>query len=119
MWHDSNRRNYPVPLKFDKNVYVLYEISCIVFGVPCPNRMYRDAQNYLKILGPIEGNSLKSILTWLPHIKWNLYKYSDAQWNSLFRKWVFIGEIVHVPPGIQKNNNTLLSIKTIFKSILT
>ena len=34
---DSGRRNYPISLKFGPNVYVLWEISCIIFDVYCLN----------------------------------------------------------------------------------
>ena len=69
---------------------LLCEISRIAFGVQCPKwRMCRDIQKYLNILYPIEGNSLKSILTLLLCIKFEIYiRYSGAQWNCLFRKWV-------------------------------
>ena len=56
--------------------------------------MYRDTQKYLNALWPIEGNFLKSILIWLLRIIFNeIYmRYSDAQLNSLLRKWVYIAE---------------------------
>ena len=34
---DSDRKNYPIRFKFGTNVYLLYEISCIVFDLYCPN----------------------------------------------------------------------------------
>ena len=34
---DSGRRNYPIRLKLDTNIYVLCEISCIICGVHCLN----------------------------------------------------------------------------------
>ena len=33
LWRDSGRRNYPIHLKFNTNVYVLYKISCVIFAV--------------------------------------------------------------------------------------
>ena len=34
---DGSCRNYPIHLKFGININVLCEVSCIVFGVHCPN----------------------------------------------------------------------------------
>ena len=60
----NNHRNYPISLKFYTNVYVLREISCIVFGVHCPNSTCTRIHKSISIWSK-EGNSLKSILTWL------------------------------------------------------
>ena len=60
--------------------------------------MYKDAQKYLNTLRPMEGNSLKSVLTWLMWIKFHeIYiQYSDAKWNSMLRLQVIITETVRV-----------------------
>ena len=55
---DSVCRNYSISLKFGTNVYVLCEISFMVFGLHCVNR---DTQKYLNTLLLMEGNSLKSV----------------------------------------------------------
>ena len=41
VWHDSGRRNNLIHLKFRTNVYVLCEISCIIFGICCSNNVYK------------------------------------------------------------------------------
>ena len=33
VWCENGHRNYPTHLKFGTNIYMLCEISCIVFGV--------------------------------------------------------------------------------------
>ena len=40
LWRDSSCRNYPIRLKFRfdcQDVYILCEISRVVYGVQCPN----------------------------------------------------------------------------------
>ena len=39
MWLDKDDRNFKLCLKFVTNVYVLFEISCIAFGVHCINSL--------------------------------------------------------------------------------
>ena len=66
--------------------------------------MCKDIQQYLSILWPMVGNTLKSVSTWLWCMKFNeIYvHYSDAEWNSLFRKWVYIAETARVQRKTKK-----------------
>ena len=82
LWHDSGRRNYPIRLKFDTNIYMLCEISCTIFGVHCSNRASEEIQKSTSIhYGSWKEIFLKSVLTRLSYIKFNkIYvRYSDAQ----------------------------------------
>ena len=98
VWRNSGCINYSIRLKFGTNVYALYEFSCIVFGVQCPNCVYRNIQKYLSTLRPMEGNSLKSVLRWLLRIKFNeIYvRNSDAQSNNLSGKCMYVAETERV-----------------------
>ena len=69
VWRDYGCRNNPIRLKFATNIYVLYEIRCIVFGVHRPN--IRNAQKYLNTLRLMEGKSLNFFFTWVLSKKCN------------------------------------------------
>ena len=63
-------------------MFVLCEISWIVFGAHCQNVAFTGiSQNYIVALWTTEGGFLKSVLTWLLFIKINknYIHYSDAQ----------------------------------------
>ena len=52
----------------------------------------------LNILQHVEGNPLKSVLTWLMSIKFiEIYMhYSNSQQNNLLEKWVYVSETYRV-----------------------
>ena len=83
---DSGRR-HRIRLKCGTNIYALFDISCIVFGVSTflKQRICKDAQKYFNTVQPMEGNSLKSISTWLMCMKFDeIYiSYSDVLYNCL------------------------------------
>ena len=62
----------------------LYNFWCTLLK----QRVHRETQKYLNTVPPMEGNSLKSVLTWTLRIKLNeIYiRYSDALYNILFKK---------------------------------
>ena len=78
-WQDSSHRNYPIHLKFGTNVYTLCKISWIVFDIYCLNSACAEIHKSISIR-PMEGNFLKSVLTWVLCIKFNEFYicYSDG-----------------------------------------
>ena len=62
---DSNRKNYPIRLKFGTNVYILHRISCIVFGAHKASGFYEGNQQITNSSRSADVISFKNILTWL------------------------------------------------------
>ena len=44
IWRDSDLRNYPIPLKFDTNIYVLCEIMVHIAQIACVQRHTKVSQ---------------------------------------------------------------------------
>ena len=79
---DSCSKNYPNNLKFGTNIYALY-VKLTVQFLMCIAQIARvqGQKKYLNTLRPMEGNSLKSVLTRLLRMKFNeIYiRFSDVQ----------------------------------------